>query len=256
MIFCCARAKIPMGLHKINLVSGRISTIYQSAEWLSHPQFSPTDPALLMYSIEGPWHEVDRIWTIRSDGRDRKLVHKRTMQMEIAGHEFWSLDGGSIIFDWQYPKGVQFRLAVYDVSTANIRFAPLTAQQWSVHYSPSQGPHVFVGDGADARQIARSRNSQNIYLYRFDKAGTPDGLRILNAEALVDMRAHDYTLEPNARISPDGRWVLFRSNMFGYPEVFAVETTMTKDPRIPRLSTYQIATEAKSHYKHILLMDK
>ena len=42
-------------------------TGYQYA-WIDHQQFSPTDPNLLLYAHEGTWHEVDRIWTIRTDG--------------------------------------------------------------------------------------------------------------------------------------------------------------------------------------------
>jgi len=46
---------------------------------------------------------------------------------------------------------------------------------------------------------------------------------VLHAEKLVDMSQHKYTLEPNVRFSPDDKWVLFRSNMFGATYVFAVE---------------------------------
>ena len=49
--------------------------------------FSPTDPTLLMYCHEGPWQLVDRIWLIHTDGSHNTLIHKRTMAMEIAGHE-------------------------------------------------------------------------------------------------------------------------------------------------------------------------
>jgi len=42
-----------------------------------------------MYCHEGMWQKVDRIWLIHTDGTDNTLVHKRTMAMEIAGHEFW-----------------------------------------------------------------------------------------------------------------------------------------------------------------------
>ena len=42
---------------------------------------------------EGPWHYVDRVWTIRTDGSGLRLMHKRTVEMEIAGHEFFSGDG-------------------------------------------------------------------------------------------------------------------------------------------------------------------
>ncbi|MGO8838880.1 MAG: hypothetical protein ACLQQ0_15790 [Limisphaerales bacterium] len=37
------------------------------------------------------------------------------------------------------------------------------------------------------------------------------------------MAKHDYALEPNARFSPDGKWVVFRSNMRGSSQVYAVE---------------------------------
>jgi oligogalacturonide lyase len=43
------------------------------------------------------------------------------------------------------------------------------------------------------------------------------------AERLVDMRRHDYHLEPNAVVSPDGKWLVFRSNMHGARHVYAVE---------------------------------
>ena len=57
-----------------------------------------------MFCHEGPWHLVDRIWTIRTDGSDLRLMHKRTMDMEIAGHEFFSADGKTIWYDLQTPQ--------------------------------------------------------------------------------------------------------------------------------------------------------
>ena len=35
---------------------------------LNHLQFNPVDPNLLLYCHEGTWHELDRTWTIRTDG--------------------------------------------------------------------------------------------------------------------------------------------------------------------------------------------
>jgi oligogalacturonide lyase len=46
---------------------------------------------------------------------------------------------------------------------------------------------------------------------------------VFEAEKLVDMRVHDYCLEPNATFTPDGKWLIFRSNMHGAPQVYAVE---------------------------------
>jgi oligogalacturonide lyase len=39
------------------------------------------------------------------------------------------------------------------------------------------------------------------------------------------MSKHNYHLEPNVSFSPDEKWVIFRSNMFGPTYVFAAEVT-------------------------------
>ena len=37
------------------------------------------------------------------------------------------------------------------------------------------------------------------------------------------MAKHDYRLEPNVHFTPDGKWLVFRSNMEGHNGVYAVE---------------------------------
>jgi oligogalacturonide lyase len=46
---------------------------------------------------------------------------------------------------------------------------------------------------------------------------------VLRAEKLVNLSKHNYNLEPNVTFSPDMKWIVFRSNMFGPTHVFAVE---------------------------------
>ena len=97
-------ARLPMGLFTMDTRTGEVRTILKCTDWLNHLLFSPTDPTLLMYCHEGPWHKVDRIWTIRTDGSQVTKIHTRTMQMEIFGHEFWSADGKIIWYDLQTPR--------------------------------------------------------------------------------------------------------------------------------------------------------
>ena len=61
-------AKVPMSLYTINIKTGELKFFHPATDWLNHVQFSPTDPNLMMFCHEGPWHKVDRIWTIRIDG--------------------------------------------------------------------------------------------------------------------------------------------------------------------------------------------
>jgi oligogalacturonide lyase len=39
----------------------------------------------------------------------------------------------------------------------------------------------------------------------------------------VNLGKHDYSLEPNGIFSPDGKWLIFRSNIRGQIQVYAAE---------------------------------
>ena len=227
-------AKIPMEIFTIDVRTGQRRSVVKATDWLNHLQFSPTDPTLLMYCHEGPWHRVDRIWTIRTDGSQMTKVHTRTMNMEIAGHEFWSPDGKTIWYDLQTPRGEDFWLAGYDVATARRRWHHLERNEWSVHYNVSADQKLYSGDGGDSEMVARAPDGKWMYLFRPKPVPDVAGIRADNAdsliqagtfaaEKLVDMSKQDYKLEPNARFSPDGKWLIFRANIEGKAAIYAVE---------------------------------
>jgi oligogalacturonide lyase len=223
-------ARLPMGLFTFHVETGEVKTIHKATDWLNHLLFSPADPALLMFCHEGPWHKVDRIWTIRTDGTQLKKIHTRTMAMEIFGHEFWSPDGKTIWYDLQTPRGEDFWLAAYKVDTGERTWYHLQRNEWSIHFNVSVDGTLFCGDGGDPGQVARAPDGQWIYLFRpglIENRGLPDKTLVqpgtLRAEKLVNMSKHQYRLEPNVSFTPDRKWVVFRSNMFGDTYVFAVE---------------------------------
>jgi oligogalacturonide lyase len=209
-------AHLPNMLFTINLKTGELKKIHSENTWLGHVQFSPTDPDLLMFCHEGPWQKVDRIWTIRMGSGEVRLMHKRTVDNEIAGHEFFGPDGKTIFFDWQIPKGQTFYLGAVDVATGTERKYALTRDEWSIHFNVSSDEKSFCGDGGDAGQVAKAKDGRWIYLFR------PEGDHFA-AERLVNMKDQYYKLEPNVHFSPDGRWVIFRGNFEGKEEVYAVE---------------------------------
>ena len=230
-------ARLPMGLFTVDVQTGETKTIHRSRDWLNHLLFSPTEPALLMFCHEGPWHKVDRIWTIRTDGTQLQKIHTRTMAMEIFGHEFWSADGKTIWYDLQTPRGEDFWLAGYHLDTGERHWYHLQRNEWSIHFNVTRDGKLFCGDGGDPGQVARATDGQWIYLFR------PEGIQnrglqeksfvqpgVLRAERLVNMSRHQYRLEPNVSFTPDQKWVVFRSNMFGPTYVFAVELTKEGRP--------------------------
>ena len=209
-------ARRPMALYTLDVKTGELKTIYRSTDWLNHVQMSPTDPALIMYCHEGPWHKVDRIWTIRTDGSQRQLMHNRTMDMEIAGHEFFSADGKTIWYDLQTPKSQVFWLAGVEIATGKRTRYSVEREHWSVHFNQSPDGTMFAGDGGGPNSVAAPGNGQWIYLFR------PANGKLV-AEKLVDLAKHDYRLEPNVTFTPDGKRIVFRSNMHGDTHVYAVD---------------------------------
>jgi oligogalacturonide lyase len=223
----------PMELFFYNINTGKTKKVNRCTDWLNHLQFSPSDPNLLLFCHEGPWHKVDRIWTIRTDGSHLQLIHQRTMVMEIAGHEFFSGDGKTIWYDLQTPRGEDFWVAGYDVESGKRTWYHLQRDEWSVHFNVSPDNQLFCGDGGDDRMVAHARNGKWLYLFRPDliwddsdgKIDTKNLIRtgVFNSEKLVNMSKHNYALEPNAMFSPDMKWLIFRSNMSGANQAYAVE---------------------------------
>jgi oligogalacturonide lyase len=205
-----------------NLKTGsQLVTGYQYA-WIDHQQFSPTDPSLLLYAHEGTWHEVDRIWTIRTDGSQQRLMHQRTLNMEIVGHEFWSYDGKTIWFDQQTPRSQDFWISGVNIDTGKETRYHIDRNSWGIHFNVSRDNQLFASDGGDPTQVAFAPDGMWINLFRVQPDGT------VTHERLVNLSKHNYVtgrggIEPNVSITPDKKWVVFRSNIQGPVQVYAVE---------------------------------
>lgn len=209
-------AKIPHTLITIDVQNGKMQEIFSDSAWLNHVQFSPTDPELMMFCHEGPWHLLDRIWTINIHQGEAKLMHERTVYREIFGHEFFSHDGRTIWFDLQIPRGETFYLAGIDLDSGEEIKYGMERDEWSIHFNISPDQNTFAGDGGDPSQVARA--SDGMWLYLFKTEGDS-----LVSEKLVNMKHHDYDLEPNVHFSPDGKWIIFRANFEGSSQIYAAE---------------------------------
>jgi oligogalacturonide lyase len=218
---------------------GDLKILLHSTDWINHLLFSPTDPQLLMYCHEGAWEKVDRIWMIHTDATHNTLIHRRTMANEIAGHEFWGLDGETIWYDWQPPKGEDFFLAGRNLKTGQRVAYHMQRDEWSIHFNLTKDLDLFTGDGGDPGQVAKAKDGEWIELFhpvRFpvakDALNSPTFWQpgVFHSEHLVNMSHHYYRQEPNVRFSPDKSLVLFTSNMFGPSYVFAAEVAKAVNP--------------------------
>ena len=139
-----------------------------------------------------------------------------------------------IWYDLQTPRGEDFWVAGYEIATGKRTYYHLQRDEWSVHFNVSRDGTLFGGDGGDSEMVAHAKNGKWIYLFRPE--GIPDVAGIKNpnsenfiktgffkSERLVNMTKHNYELEPDVSFTPDGKSIVFRSNMFGPTHVFAVE---------------------------------
>ena len=227
-------AGTPKMISSIDIRTGSMRVLHRENDWTNHLQCLPTDPRQILFCHEGPWHFTNRTWTLRTDGGAPCALHRRTMNMEIWGHEFFSQDGSTVWFDLQTPRSAVFWLAGVELSTGRRTWYSLRREEWSVHYNVSPDGKLFAGDGggagsvaaygADGEKLDPPGNGQWIYLFRpapvrgrSPREGEPlIEIGVFKSERLVDMSAHDYSkdrgVEPNVTFTPDGRWIVFSGN--------------------------------------------
>ena len=85
----------------------------------------------------------------------------------------------------------------------------LTKHEWSVHLRRVAGRQDHSSATAAGQTASPRATTVNGYIYSSPKDGK------IESEKLVNLAKHDYSLEPNATFTPDGKWIVFRSNMLG-----------------------------------------
>jgi oligogalacturonide lyase len=227
-----------MQLFTLNLKTGQVNKFNESRAWLNHVQFSPTDPNQMLFCHEGTWELMDRTWIIRTDGTGLTNIQPRFMNFQINGHEFFSQDGKSIIYDLQTPRSQVFWVGCYEIETQKRTWYHLLKNEWSVHFNISPDQTLYCGDGGGPHSVAAPDNGQWIYLYRPHvippvTGGASDPAKLIRSgyfesEKLVNLAKHNYSLEPNCQFTPDGKWIVFRSNMFGPTHIYEVEVAKSR----------------------------
>lgn len=222
-------AKLPNALYTIDIESGAIQEFYHGNAWLGHAQFSPTDPAQVEFCHEGPERRLHRMWLIRTDGSDLRKLYPSSMPNTFVTHEFWDPDGTRVWFDLQIPRFFPkwrfltdvvppaIYLACVDTTTGETARYALRGSQYSWHYNISPDGELLCGDG---RGFRLTRSARWINLYR------PEGGK-LKVERLCGMKNHSHDIAPNTHFTPDGKWVVFHSDIHGTPQVYAVQVTLS-----------------------------
>jgi oligogalacturonide lyase len=193
---------------RINTVTGQADVVFEENYWIGHVNTSPKLPHILTYCHEGPWNKVDnRIWGLdMNTGETWKI--RPTENGERVGHEYWFADGEMIGYHGASGDGTPFYGCIrYDNSDRTEAFFPAN----STHFH-SNDLSMVVGDG--------SRNNSKLMLWRFQNGAFEGPRTVLNHRGSFQTQI----LHVHPRFSPDGKQILFVSDMSGYGNLYLVDT--------------------------------
>ena len=135
--------------------------------WITHVQFSPVDPDLILYNHEWPGDcGIRRMWLF--DARGIGEARHLRLRMEGQGrsradwtcHEMWERDGQAIIYHGQYANGRSY-LGRVRPDGSDVREV-LVPEGWNAygHFTVGE-PGVLVTDGCfQEPEDAAERNGQ------------------------------------------------------------------------------------------------
>ncbi len=188
--------------------NGSAEVVFEEDYWIGHVNTSPKQPHIITFCHEGPWHKVDhRIWGFDlNDGRAWKI--RPTDAGDQAGHEYWLTDGEHIGYHGRYANGESFYGSIRYDNTAQTESA---FSGESMHFH-SNDLNFIVGDGG--------RDNPHLLLWRFQNGRFEGPRRVLTHRGTFQVQQ----LHVHPRFSPDGRHILFTSDMTGYGQVYLAET--------------------------------
>ncbi|HAU37742.1 MAG TPA: oligogalacturonide lyase [Phycisphaerales bacterium] len=179
--------------------------VHEDRVWIGHVNTSPTQSRLLTFCHEGPWNKVDnRIWGMDVESGKIWKIRARRCEDEAVGHEYWHADGMHLGYHGRRPDGNKFfgKVRYDDTENVEVSFPHVTGH---IH---SNDFRLIVGDGGKV-----------VRLWKWNGQGY-DGPRVLCQHRCS---AHSQQLHVHPRFSPDGKQVLFTSDMSGYGQVYLAD---------------------------------
>lgn len=216
----------------VNVKTGKADTLFEERRYMSHVNPSPTQAQLLTFCHEGPWPRVEhRIWGLNLATGESWQIRPQESG-EAVGHEYWFADGihiGYHGFPRQGPRRGFFGAIRWD-NAEKIEF-DFPFHSWHFH---SNDLALIVGDGTQP-----SVPNATPFIKLFKREGdTFVGPRLL---AMHRSTFNDQYAHPHPRFAPDGKHVLYTSDLTGYANMYWVSVGDFYD--LPEVSVPNRPTE-------------
>jgi len=189
-----------------------------------HVECSPIDPGLVRYAHDMYDAFGQRVWTVRTDGSDRRPIRTQ-IYGELVTHEFWWADPNLIGYTYQDRRGDETlnRLpwAEYSPRPTQLGIADLAGNEvylsdplnhYHTHLFVSPDGNWVCGEGTDGHF--------GIFAARFDRRTTK--LDMLHLASINTPYIPFRGQQIDAGFSHDSRWVLYNNTIDGILQVCAV----------------------------------
>jgi len=212
-------------LVELDVAGGSARVIHEGRCWLGHPNYRPNGKTI-MFCHEGPWELVDsRVWFIDPDGSNLREGRKRAADRpagengELWGHEYWLADSSRaayIYFPRRYGHDASIRMLDPDTLVEEVL---MSVSSYS-HFISNRDNTQIVADGQEGLSDA---------IYLVDVAKKAERVLCRHGSSMkpyVDPRTgrpNTQEVHPHPCFSPDGRRVVYSSDLHGAPAVYVVE---------------------------------
>lgn len=205
---------------RIEIATGEVEILVEDERFMTHLNTSPTLPHIMTYCNEGPWDLVQqRIWGLNIDtGETWKIRPQDDGRNFAVGHEYWFTDGERIGYHG-FPRNGDGEHVFGYIKWDNSDWTEVRFPFRSTHFH-SLDQNLIVGDGSPAAVFTHQGVAQPfIQLFKWDGQAY-EGPRILSyhRSTFNDQYAH-----PHPRFTPDGKYVLYTSDLTAYANMYLVE---------------------------------
>ena len=219
---------------RVNVETGQMDVILEENRYITHINTSPKLPTIMTYCHEGPWYLVEqRIWGLDIETGETWKIRPQDDGLGLAiGHEYWFEDGERIGYhgfprDERTSSGEHvFGYLKWD----NTEHTEVTFPFRSTHFQSSD-EKLIVGDGSPAAVFSHQGVARPfIQLFKWNGEAY-EGPRILAYHRSTFNNQHAH---PHPRFTPDGKYVLYSSDLTDYSNMYLVEVGDFED--LPELT--------------------
>ena len=187
--------------------------VLETRAHINHIQASPTDPDLIEYCWEGPWRP-QRMWVTNLPGDDGGPLGRQRPN-EARGHEFWFEDGSRVGYHG-YKETTDGRVATIGTVSSDGK------EEWQLALDGKGCGHCAYHEGRDLWVTDRAPDWNGLAVIRIEDQGA-DQTGVFERLCVHGSTWKSQGCHPHPQFSPDGRRVIWTSDVEGVSQVYMME---------------------------------